>query len=239
MPTGGVLEAAEARVVQLIVTAGEPPEGWFAAPLGVEAIAIVVHPSNRVRNFTIQDLAGVFSGRLLFWNSLGGPEVKVLPVVPLPGDEVRLGLEASVLAGSELTPRALLAPCPAAMVSLVSQEPGAIGAIPLAETSGAVRIVRVEGVLPDRVTAADGSYPLTLGIVAVAPEEPSGSLRDWLVWVQASFTAKPADSLSAQPSTTPTPSGGDTGRLSRQAEANPQPAPSGDEAHRHASAPEA
>jgi len=62
------LEAAADGDVALVVAGWEPPSDWFSALLGVEGIAVVVHPGNPVRNYTLPDLAAVFAGRLRSWS---------------------------------------------------------------------------------------------------------------------------------------------------------------------------
>jgi phosphate transport system substrate-binding protein len=70
------------------------------------------------------------------------------------------------------------------MAQLVSEEPGAIGVLPLAAVPDSLRVIRVEGVLPGETTIASGSYPLTVPLLATSPTEPQGTLRDFLAWLQ-------------------------------------------------------
>jgi phosphate transport system substrate-binding protein len=74
------------------------------------------------------------------------------------------------------------------MVSMILANPYTIGYVPLSYSAEEPRIVRVDGILPGESTLADGTYPLLLEVVAMAPEEPTGPLRDWLVWLQAEQT---------------------------------------------------
>jgi ABC-type phosphate transport system substrate-binding protein len=71
------------------------------------------------------------------------------------------------------------------MVSMVMANPYAIGYVPLSYTTDEARIVRVDGSLPGSSNLGDGTYPLLLEVVAMAPEEPTGPLRDWLIWLQS------------------------------------------------------
>lgn len=45
--------------------------------LGVDAIAIVVNPSNPVKELTIQQLAGIFRGEIKNWKELGGSDTEI------------------------------------------------------------------------------------------------------------------------------------------------------------------
>jgi ABC-type phosphate transport system substrate-binding protein len=93
--------------------------------------------------------------------------------------------EEKVMGGAPVSGGALLAPGPEAALTLVAEDAGAIGLIPLSAADDRARLVRIDGVLPAGETLRDGRYPLALPILMIAPAEPSGDLRDWIVWLQA------------------------------------------------------
>lgn len=186
LPPAAALEAVEEGEVALLVAGIGAPDGWFATPLGFEGIAVLVHADNSVRSFSLSELDALFGGRMRSWTDLGGAEGGVQPVIPLAGDEVRLRFETVVMGGVSSTSYSLLAPSPAAMLSMIASDPLSIGYVPLSLNAGEAWIARLEGVLPGETTLADGTYPLLLEVIAMAPTEPQGVLRDWLAWVQAS-----------------------------------------------------
>jgi DNA-binding transcriptional LysR family regulator len=184
-PLEDALKAVETGSVDLLICGIQPPRGWFATPLSLEGIAVVVHPSNGIRSVNREDLAALFNSDIDTWSELGGEELPVQPVIPLPRDETRDYFAAQVLEGSGFSPSALLAPSPLAMSTLVAEGEGAIGYLPLSQVTDMVRVVRVDGVLPNTTTVEDGRYLLRMEILALAPEEPEGATREWLSWLQA------------------------------------------------------
>jgi hypothetical protein len=184
-PEGAALEAAERGDVAAVVTVVSPPEGWFAAPVGVEAVGVIVNADNAFRAFTREDLAELFSGRAQDWQEFGGPSEPIQPVIPLPGDGLRAVFEAGVMGGSPMSGGALLAPSADAALTLVAEHGGAIGLVPYGAADDRARLVRVDGVLPGDDTLRDGRYPLTATVLIVSPEEPTGAIRDWIVWLQS------------------------------------------------------
>lgn len=185
LPEAAGLEAAQAGEVSLFLSVSDPPAGWFAAPAAAEAIAVIVHPSNSVHSYSLHDLAALFTGRTASWEDLGGPQIAVQPVIPFAGDGLRVRFEAMVQEGSPSSPSALLAPSPSAVINLVSEDSGAIGYVPLSQIKDTVRAVAVDGVIPSHESVASSRYPLGLTVIATAPSEPSGAVRDWLAWVQS------------------------------------------------------
>jgi phosphate transport system substrate-binding protein len=177
------LRAVEDGEASLLITSDEPPDGWFATPLA--AMAVVVHPDNPVRDLGLDELQDLFSGHASSWESAGGRDVPVQPVLPLPGEPLGDAFRTRVLGGVRSWPGTLLAPTAAAAVETVTEDKGAVGIIPLAAVTPDVRLVRIDGVLPGESTIRDGSYPLTVQLLATAPEEPASPLRDFLVWIQS------------------------------------------------------
>jgi phosphate transport system substrate-binding protein len=178
------IETLQSANVDLLVSGLEPPRGWFATPLLLEPIAIVVNPSNPVRSIDPSQLLAIFSGQIRSWAELEGPNQEIQPVLPLQGDEIRIAFERRGLMDYRPSPNTLLAPTVLAMAELVNDEPGAIGVMPLSQLTEGVRVLQLDGVRPSVEAVADERYPLYLEIVAIAPEEPSGLARSWLVWLQ-------------------------------------------------------
>lgn len=179
------LQAVAESEYQLAVSSAEPPGDWFVTPLGWEGIAFVVHPENRVRQLDSEQLQGIFRGEVASWDELGGSSMELEPVIPLEGDELRAQLGSALLAGRAFTPAALLGPSPELTLSLVSDHPGAIAVVPLSAVAGPARALIVDGVAPSASTVASGEYPYRVELLATAPAEPSGQIREWLVWLQS------------------------------------------------------
>ncbi|MEW6568105.1 MAG: substrate-binding domain-containing protein [Chloroflexota bacterium] len=190
-PEEAGIEAMRRGEAALAISLLDPPDGWFATPLATEAIVVVVHPSNPVRDLSLDDLADLFTGRIADWSALGGETVPVQLLVPTPEDGLRQRFEAVVLDEASVWPGARIAPSPEAIVSLAQADRGAIGYLPLSQVVSGLRVLRLDGVDPEAASLAGGRYPLTFTIVATAPEEPTSAVRDWLVWLQATYPIVP------------------------------------------------
>ncbi len=186
-----IFAAAERGEVTLAITGLEPPQGWFATPLAAESLAVVLHPSNPVRDLSLEQLADLFTGRAGNWSALGGEEIAVQPVVLPPGDALRERFDSAVLKDARVWPGAQIAPSPEAVLELVRSDRGAIGYLPASQLAGSLRVVRLDGTEPQAGMSGSASYPLSFTIVATAPQEPEGFLREFLVWLQAEGSLRP------------------------------------------------
>jgi hypothetical protein len=183
-PPTEATQAAEDGRLRLVVSAAPPPSGWFATPLGVEAIAVIVNPAIGVRDLSLRQLGDVFSGLVQSWDEFDGPQAAIQLVIPPEGDELRQQFTGLVLDERSFARTAYLAPTPEAMLSLVSETVGAIGLLPLTSSVEGARVLSVEGEMPSAESLDKGSYPLVFEVIGTAPEEPQGGLRDWLGWLQ-------------------------------------------------------
>jgi phosphate transport system substrate-binding protein len=148
--------------------------------LGKEPVVFIVNADNPMRDLTSDEIRGIFTGRTGNWQALGGPDQTIQAVVPLEGAETRSYLQQALLGDRQFTSTALLGPSPAAVVSIVQDDLGAIGILPLSAVSRDVGLVSVDGHDP----LQGNGYPFKFEVLGIAPVEPAGIVRDWLVWLQ-------------------------------------------------------
>lgn len=170
-----------------------PPEtSLWAAPLGQDGIAIVVHPTNAVPSLTVDNLRRIFQGRSTSWAALGGPCIPLTVVSREDGADTRLAFDGLVMDGQPTLPAARLALSSARVVDLVADDPGAIGYVSMAFVDERVRAVPLaassaeSAVAPTPQTVASGEYPLRTPLLIVGPQPPAetGVYRDWFAWMQ-------------------------------------------------------
>ena len=171
-----------------------PPDSTlWAAPLGQDGIALVVHPANPVSALTVDELRRIFQGRVASWAALGGPDVPVTVVSREAGADTRLAFDGLVMDGQSTTPAARLALSSGRVIDLVAGDPGAIGYVSMAFVDARVRAVPVslsgedEATLPTPETVSNGQYPLRTPLLVAGLHPPTGTglYRDWFAWMQS------------------------------------------------------
>lgn len=165
-------------------------DGYWAAPVGVDAIALIAHPSTGLRSLTVAQVRGLYAGELRRWAELGGADVPVMAFTRERGASIRQALERLVLGSTEVDGGVRLVPNDAAMVFSVERTRGAVGFVPLSALANPALAVALDGVPPTRETVATMEYPLRImtyvaGMAEPAADDPVGRhFRAFFGWVQ-------------------------------------------------------
>jgi phosphate transport system substrate-binding protein len=165
-------------------------------PVAIDALAILVHPTNPVSELTLDQLSEMFTGRITNWNEVGGNDA---PVVLL-SRETNSGthvyfLEVVVRKGDRenpdiFAPQTLLMPSSVGITSEIRRNPNAIGYDGLGYVTEHEKVVAVAHdsnspyVLPSAETAANGSYPLARDLFMYTAGEPAGAIGRYLDWIR-------------------------------------------------------
>lgn len=137
-------------------------KGIFPVPhrVAMDGIAIVVNPSNKIDELTIEQIKDIYTGKVTNWSEVGGAN---LPIVICSRDSSSGTFEVfgeRVLKGEKVTPAALLQASNVAVSGIVAGTKGAIGYVGLGYLSGGLKAISINGVLPTNATVADGSWPI-------------------------------------------------------------------------------
>jgi hypothetical protein len=172
--------------------------GWWVAPVGRDAIAIIVHPANPIAALTLRDLRLLMVGEIGNWTAVGGLDMPVVVVSREPGADSYLAFDAHLMRGRLPTGSAQLALSSARMVEIVARTPGAIGYVSLGwlldqTDQPGVKIISLatddesSPVLPDPATVNARQYPLLtpVMIVGLAPPAVGSDVYQWFAWMQS------------------------------------------------------
>ena len=163
--------------------------------VAVDALAVVVHPSNPVKELTFNQLSGIFTGKITNWNEVGGKDQKILVLSRdrNSGTHVYF-LEHVLRKGNEkgpeqYAPATLMLPSTQAIIDEVSQSDSAIGYVGLGYVSPKVKTVaasKMNGgpfVQPSKVAAMDKTYPIARPLLFYTAQAPQGSVKAFLDFV--------------------------------------------------------
>ena len=160
-----------------------------------DGIAVVVSPKNPVARLTMDQLAGIFSGRITNWKELGGPDRRIVALSRDRNSGTHLFfLEHVVKKGKkkskvEFAKNVLMMPSTQAIVEEISANPEAIGYIGLGYANERTRLVAVAKdsssayIVPTISTASSGIYPISRALLFYTNGEPKGDVKEFIDFV--------------------------------------------------------
>ena len=162
--------------------------------VALDAIAVVVHPSNPVNGLTLQQISDIYTRKITNWQELGGED---RPIVLLSRESnsgtyvyfleevIRLGEESDLL----FSPDTLLMPSSEGISAEVRQNPNAIGydglgyVTPDQKMLGVAKEAGSSYVLPSAETVNDDTYPISRELFMYTAGEPQGEVKAYLDFI--------------------------------------------------------
>lgn len=134
-------------------------------PVAFDALAVVVHPSNPVKQLTRQQLENIFRGKITNWKQVGGDDRKIVVYSRETSSGTYEFFKESVLKNKNYMSSSLSMPATGAIIQSVSQTRGAIGYVGLAYVSPRIKTLAIsyDGkhfAAPTLENAINKSYPI-------------------------------------------------------------------------------
>lgn len=132
-----------------------------------DALAVIVHPSNKVQQLTREQLEGIFTGKIKNWREVGGSDLRIIPYARETSSGTYEFFKESVLKNKNYVSGIMSMPATGAIIQSVSQTGGAIGYVGLAYLNKSVKAIRVsyDGgknfVEPSAANAKSKAYPIS------------------------------------------------------------------------------
>ncbi|HNV86037.1 MAG TPA: phosphate ABC transporter substrate-binding protein [Candidatus Omnitrophota bacterium] len=179
--------------------------------VAIDAVAVVVNPSNPVKELTVEQMSRIYTGEYTNWKELGGKDQKILALSRERNSGTHVFfLEHVVRKGNEkgpeqFAPPVLMLPSSQAIIEEVAQSEGTIGYVGLGYVSPRVKPLGVskspEGpfIYPTMGTALDGAYPLSRYLLFYTATEPHGIEKTFIDFVLSDEGQKIVETMDFVP----------------------------------------
>lgn len=163
----------------------------WAAPVGQDGIAVIVHPENGVTQMTTGQLRNIYQGWIDNWRSVEGGDAGIVVISRENGSGTRAEFESLIMGDRRTTPTAQIAPSSAAVVTSVARQPHGIGYVSMSFVDERVRALTVDGVEPTLENVYANTYPLRSILYFAGQHEPRAEdeyethYRAFIGWVQS------------------------------------------------------
>lgn len=164
----------------------------YEIKVALDGLAVVVNPENPVSKLTLDQLAGIFTGKILNWKELGGDDLKIVILSREVNSGTHVYFKEHVLrkndpnSKEEFTPGALMLSSSQAIADEVAGNTGAIGYYGMGYISAKQKPIVVakdekspyESPLIENVI--NGKYPISRPLFLYTNGEPKGSVKKFI-----------------------------------------------------------
>ncbi|MDX1931505.1 MAG: PstS family phosphate ABC transporter substrate-binding protein [Capsulimonadales bacterium] len=176
-------DAAKAKGFEMVETA-----------VARDGITIVVHPSNTVQSLTLEQLKGIYTGKINNWKEIGGPDTKIIASGRDTASGTYKYFQEDVLKKEKYRPDMLTTPSNNKIADNVSKQKGGIGYIGVAYATEFVQAGKVKEVpvafkqgdapvLPTSENILSGKYPISRALFNYTKGQPEGVVKEYLDFV--------------------------------------------------------
>lgn len=148
----------------------EKSSGLTEYVIAKDGIAVVVNPTSKVEDLTIEQIKKIFTGEITNWKEVGGEDKAITVVSREEGSGTRgafieiTGVEGKDASGNKAdltTKNALVQPSTGAVKQTVANTPDSIGYVSMGALDDTVKTVKVEGVEATEENAKNGSFKIS------------------------------------------------------------------------------
>jgi len=154
----------------------------------LDGITIYTSPSNPVKQLSMSQLKGIFTGQITNWSEVGGKNARII----LYGRENSSGtytfFKEHVLKNQDFAASTATLPGTAAIVNAVLKDQNGIGYGGYGYSKGihVLGISATDGgaaITPSEQTVRNGSYPISRFLYIYLRNRPSGELKSYIDWI--------------------------------------------------------
>lgn len=153
-----------------------------------DGLSVYVNGANGVKELSMPQLKGIFTGKITNWKDVGGADAKIVVYSRENSSGTYVFFKEHVLENADYTPRAQTLPGTAAVVNAVVKDKNAIGYGGAAYAKG-LKILKVKkddkaaSIEPTAATVKDGSYPLSRPLFFYTRHDVPAEGKAFIDWV--------------------------------------------------------
>jgi phosphate transport system substrate-binding protein len=126
-----------------------------------DMIVPIVHPSNKVKNLTTDQLKAIYDGSITNWKEVGGNDMRIVAVSRESSSGTYEYWHESVMKKTDTKKESLLQASNGAVVNTVANNPKAIGYIGFGYLDNSVKGLDVNGIPATLKNGKSGKYPVS------------------------------------------------------------------------------
>ena len=165
----------------------------------MDAIALIVHPSNKIDNLTKEQVKDIFTGKVKNWKEVGGADRQIVAVSRDTASGTFEAFNELALNKEKVRQDALMQASNQGVAGIIANTPGGGGYVGLGYISDKAKAVSINGVMPSVETVLSKKYAYSRGLYIYTNGVPQGEVKNFLDFVKSKNGQKIAAELGFVP----------------------------------------
>ncbi len=150
-----------------------------------DAIVPVVHPRNKVKNLSVDQLSQIYQGKITNWKEVGGDDLKIVVISRDSSSGTFESWDHFVMKKTKVTPRAQMLASNGAIVTAIAKNRYAIGYLGIGYLDKSVTPLQVNGITATIQTALSKQYPFSRELYMYTDGNATGDVAKYLAFVKS------------------------------------------------------
>lgn len=153
--------------------------------VALDCIVPVVHPTNTINDLTLDQIKGIYTGKIKNWKEVGGMDKKIV-VISRDTSSGTYGVwKKKALSKARVRPDAQTTASNGQVAQAVAGNKYAIGYVGIGYLNAKLKGLTVGGVKASAKTAMDNSYPIARKLFMITVGEPQGEIKSFIDWIKS------------------------------------------------------
>jgi phosphate transport system substrate-binding protein len=159
--------------------------------VALDGLSVYVNPENSLKELTLDQVGGIFTGKIKNWKEVGGPDAPITVYSRENSSGTYEFFKEHVLKGKDFAASAQTMPGTAAIVQAVMKDKNGIG-YGGAAYGGSSKLLAIKktdaspAISPNEETVMNGTYPIWRHLfVYVDPAKDKGEIAAYLSWIRS------------------------------------------------------
>ena len=168
--------------------------------IAYDGIVVVVHPTNKIKDLTMDQVKQIFTGKITNWKEVGGKDMEIVVVSREDGSGSRDAFQEIVgYKSGELIRNAIVASGNGNIKTTVAMNRHAIGFISFEYVDASISTMNINSVEAKAENVLNGTYSLSRPFLFVHKEDVPGAAQAFMEFILTSEAQKIVEEAGAIP----------------------------------------
>ncbi|PKN69799.1 MAG: phosphate ABC transporter substrate-binding protein [Deltaproteobacteria bacterium HGW-Deltaproteobacteria-12] len=150
-----------------------------------DALIPIVHPKNKVKGLSTDQLSLIYQGKITNWKEVGGEDLKIVVISRDSSSGTFESWDHFVMKKTKVTPRAQMLASSGAIVTAIAKNRYAISYVGMGYINKSVKALEVNGVAASAETALSKEYPFSRELYMYTNGEPTGETAGFIAFLKS------------------------------------------------------